>query len=79
MSGTSTHPVATSVAAQHPGNAASADDYADWTAAIEACATIDALKACKKEMVDAFKGVTNVPAVLTKTYNERLNALRAPK
>ena len=61
------------------GNAASADDYADWTAAIEACATIDALKACKKEMVDAFKGVTNVPAVLTKTYNERLNALRAQK
>jgi hypothetical protein len=30
-------------------------------------------------MVDAFKGVTNVPRELTKAYNERLNALKAAK
>lgn len=61
------------------GNAASGEDYSDWLNAIKGCASVDDLKARKTEMVDAFKGVTNVPAALTKAYNERLNELRAAK
>ena len=51
MSGTSTHPVATSVAAQHPGNAASADagsvtDCCAPTIQVDCCAAEDKAGCC---------------------------------
>lgn len=61
------------------GNGVSGDDHSDWLEAIKGCATLDDLKARKAEMVERFKGVTNVPRNLTAAYNERMNALRATK
>jgi hypothetical protein len=55
------------------------DDYQDWRDAIEACAATEDLKVLKGEMVDAFKGATNVPRALTAAYNARMNELKATK
>lgn len=60
------------------GNGGSAIDPS-WFTAVSEAADTTALHKVKADMLKTWKEATKVPAVLTKAYNERLNALKAAK
>lgn len=58
------------------GNGVDAPIDPAWEQAIKDAQDITVLQKTKAEMVEHWKGVTNIPKALVKAYNERFEALR---